>query len=141
MRSFPVIALGGVLLLAACGQEQEPAPAIPVEPAQVQEPLPQEPPDDTMYADGETRAGGQCDPTALGSVNLAITGNPGDGFRLIKMCGTTEVARCYAAVAPGQTGANCADGPNPQPAGDMRCVLGPQNGNSATATAVAWTCS
>lgn len=149
MRPYPVLAFA-VLALSACGQSPETEqkePAQAAEPAQQQAP-PQQQADLTpaseedlkRLGDGITsaqvRSGGECNPSRRGQVNLHVTaGQLNDGFRVILMCGTTEVARCYANISADPATAICDDGPNPQPAGPRRCILGPQNGNSAGAAA------
>lgn len=159
MRPYPVFAFAAVLALSACGQptetEQQPPPqAEPPEqamPPQAEAPEPVTAEDQAAIGDGfqvqevqqvqEPRAASSCDPTAQGSVNLALTGQPGDSFRVILMCGQTVVARCTAEVPPGAQAGQCGDGPHPQPAGPRRCFYGPNNANSAAATVGAWGCT
>lgn len=157
MRPYPVVAFVAALALSACGQSPETEqtePAQATEPAQQQAP-PQEQADLTPASDedlkllgdgiasGQVRSGGQCDTSKRGQVNLRVRGQQGDGFRVILMCGSTEVARCHAYISADPATATCpppgalpgAHGPNPQPPGARRCILGPQNGNSAAADA------
>jgi hypothetical protein len=152
MRPYPVIAFVAALALSACGQPSntepvaEPPPETAASAPQQGPPAPQAP-DLTPasaedlealgegIASGQVRAGGECDPSRRGQVNLQVAGQQGDGFRVILMCGSTEVARCRGHLSADPTTATCGDGPNPQPAGPRRCILGPQNGNSAAAAA------
>lgn len=156
MRPYPVIAFAAALALSACGQpsktEQAEPPAQTAEPVQQQQQAP--PPEQADLtpasaedlealgggiSSGQVRSGGQCDTSRRGQVNLRVMGQQGDGFRVILMCGSTEVARCRAHISGDPATATCEDGPNPQPPGPRRCILGPQNGNSAAAEA-SFTC-
>lgn len=151
MRPYPVIAFAAALALSACGQASEtkqPPPPQTAEPVQQQQGPPSEQGQLTPasaeelamlgggLASAQVRSGGQCNTSLQGQVDLRVVrGQPDDGFHVILMCGSTEVARCGAHLSGDPATADCTDGPNPQPPGPRRCILGPRNGNSATAEA------
>lgn len=151
MRPYPVFAFAAVLALSACGQpteteQAEPPPAEPM--VQEQAPPPAEAVTDAdrmAVGEGfgveEVMAASTCDPAAMGSVNLAMTGQAGDSYRVTLTCDGVTVAQCTATVAAGAAAANCMAGPNPQRAGPRRCFYGPGNGNSAAARIGAWGCT
>jgi hypothetical protein len=75
------------------------------------------------------------------SVSLLINGQPGDAFRIIGRCGQTEVVRCRAVIAAGQTSARCRRSALTEGLdGTMNCPVSPQQGNSNAAAVVAAGC-
>ena len=75
------------------------------------------------------------------SVSLRINGQPGDAFRIIGKCGPTEVVRCRAVVAAGQTSARCTRSALTEGLdGTMNCPVSAQAGNSNQAAVVAAGC-
>jgi hypothetical protein len=75
------------------------------------------------------------------SVSLLINGQPGDAFRIIGRCGNTEVVRCRAVIAAGQTSARCRRSAVTEGLeGVMNCPVSPRQGNSNQAAVVAAGC-
>ena len=97
----------------------------------------------TIFGGGLSTAEAEtCEGKELFIVGLKIRGNPEDSFRIIGLCGNEEIVRCRATVEEGNTRDRCTAAAELPvgTGGRKRCVIGPRNGNSATAAVVERTC-